>query len=248
MAVTEHDRIDQLAVGPDGRLLLAMTEGRDYGRDTDAVLIEDFRRKLNTYLGAVRSGQVTRMAKRAGVRSDRGIEIVLFSTAKPPPAVFQMLAAVNTNLEHDAITARWEPLDSKQTRGERYEHDIVAEVARLLQPGWQHAVLWVTLLGDEGHGGVQFARSDDSVVKLELSGQLRTLLTEYKRATSDRVAGAWLSGRFEITPPHHYRTHFSWTAMPDWMQAPDEHQIRRELADYPRAGDEIPAWMREQLG
>ena len=29
MTVREHERIDQLAVGPDGRLLLAMTEDRD---------------------------------------------------------------------------------------------------------------------------------------------------------------------------------------------------------------------------
>lgn len=30
MTVREHDRIDHVAIGPDGRLLLAMTEERSY--------------------------------------------------------------------------------------------------------------------------------------------------------------------------------------------------------------------------
>ncbi|WP_157119735.1 hypothetical protein [Nocardia xishanensis] len=45
MTVREHDRIDQLAVGRDGRLLLAMTEDRAYGQGADVVLTEDFRQK-----------------------------------------------------------------------------------------------------------------------------------------------------------------------------------------------------------
>ncbi|MFJ9363143.1 hypothetical protein ACIRRA_01835 [Nocardia sp. NPDC101769] len=72
MSVREHDRIDQVAVGPDGRLLLAMTEDRAYGEGSDAVLTEDFRRKLNAYLDIARSGQAHRIAAGTGAEEGQG--------------------------------------------------------------------------------------------------------------------------------------------------------------------------------
>ncbi|WP_225725446.1 MULTISPECIES: hypothetical protein [unclassified Nocardia] len=248
MTVREHDRIDQLAVGPDGRLLLAMTEDRRYGQGADAVLNEDFRRKLNAYIGAVRSGEVNRMAKNVGVTAAKGVEIVLFSDTEPTPMVFEMMTMVNSNLGGEGITARWESLASKAIGPEVYERAMVDEAVALLEPGWKSALLWVSLVGHEGGGGVQVARSDDSVANVQLSDTLRGLLTEYKRVTYDKVSGAWLSGQIAITDPDRFKVNFSWDSVPEWVPTPTAQDIRQELADYPRAADEIPAWMREQLG
>ncbi|MFI7528057.1 DUF6572 domain-containing protein [Nocardia salmonicida] len=110
MTVCEVGRIDQVAVGANGRLILAMTEDRDYGPGADAELIEDFRRKLNAYLGAVRSGEVRRMARKAGVAGENGVDIVLFSVSEPPQLVREMLDTVNSKLSKEGISARYELL------------------------------------------------------------------------------------------------------------------------------------------
>lgn len=66
--------------------------------------------------------------------------------------------------------------------------------------------------------------------------------------TYDGVTGAWLSGQIRLAPPGRYQTNFFWDVVPEWVPMPSAHDVRRELADYPRAVDAIPSWMREQLG
>ena len=58
MAVRDPQTIDTIARAGDGRLLLALTEDRPYTAETAAALAEDPRVKLNTYIYAVKSGQV----------------------------------------------------------------------------------------------------------------------------------------------------------------------------------------------
>ncbi|WP_330185021.1 hypothetical protein OHB26_16400 [Nocardia sp. NBC_01503] len=248
MTVREHDRIDHLATAPDGRLLLAMTEDRDYARGPDTVLNEDFRRKLNAYIGAVRSGDVARMAKDAGIAMAKGVEIVLFSVAEPTSLVFEMIGIANANLLREGISVRWESLAEEEIGPEVYERAIVDEAARLLGQGWKFAVLWVSLVGHEGSGGIQVPRADDSLADVELSDTLWGLLCEYKYVTSSEGAGAWLSGQISLAEPDQYKASFSWDTVPEWLAMPGAVDIRQELADYPRAADVIPAWMRAQLG
>ncbi|WP_306363369.1 DUF6572 domain-containing protein [Nocardia sp. CC227C] len=248
MAVSEYDRIDHLAVGPEGRLLLAMTEDRSYSEESDALLTEDFRRKLNGYLGAVRSGEVRRMADKAGVEGGGEVEIVLFSATKPTSTVLKMLETVNSNLGGEGISARWESLGVNENGPEVYERAMVDEVVGLLGADWKFALLWVSLVGDEGSGGIRVVRSDDSVDTVDLSELLRALLIEYKQVTCDQVAGAWLGGQVRIAPPDRYRVEFSWDSLPEWVPMPSTHDLRQELASYPRAVDQVPVWMRAQLG
>ncbi|WP_157172015.1 hypothetical protein [Nocardia higoensis] len=247
MTVSERERIDQLAVGSDGRLLLAMTEDRDYGQGADQVLAEDFRHKLDAYLAAVHSGDVRRMAEQAGASADNDIEIVLFSATEPAPAVIAMLDAVGATPGQAGITARWEPLNATEISAELYERAIVDETVTLLGSDWQFAILWVFAVGHEAGGGIQVKRSDDTVDNLQASETLRELLFEYKQFAHDPVAGTWLSGRIHIAAPDRHQAEFSRDSLPEWVPAPTAEAVRQELADYPRAADEIPTWIRELL-
>ncbi|GAB2676740.1 hypothetical protein [Nocardia goodfellowii] len=244
MTVREYDRIDQLTVRLDGRLRLAMTEDRNYGNGSDESLTEDFRRKLNAYLGAVRAGEVYRMARRAGVKGDKGIEIVLFSATEPTSMVFEMLKAVNSSLGGEQIAARWESLEPTKNRSELIEQAVVDEAIKLLESGWKFALLWVSMVGREGGAGMQVVLGDEAITNVELPDTLRGLLFAHKQATHDRVCGAWLSGQIRIAPPSRYETSFSWSSVPEWVPTPSVQDVRQELADYPRAPAEIPSWMR----
>jgi len=247
MTVSERRRIDQLAVGPDGRLLLAMTEHRDYGRGDDHLLAEDFRHKLDAYLAAVRSGDIRRLAEQAGASADNGIEIVLFSATEPAPAVIALLDAVGTDPADAGLLARWEPLHDTEITADLYERAVVDETIALLGSDWQSALLWVSAVGHDAAGGIRVKRPDDTVDTVPASAALRELLFEYKQFAHDPVTGTWISGRIHITSPADYRADFSRDCLPDWVPTPTPDSIRQELADYPRAADEIPAWMRELL-
>ena len=56
LTVADRLSIDQVAVN-EGRLLVAMTEVHPYAGGDTAVLVEDFRLKLNTNVHAIRTGQ-----------------------------------------------------------------------------------------------------------------------------------------------------------------------------------------------
>ncbi|WP_067852471.1 hypothetical protein [Nocardia shimofusensis] len=224
-----------------------MTEDRDYGEGADLELTEDFRQKLDAYLGAVHSGEVRRMAERAGASAAEGIEIVLFSATEPVAAVAEMLTAVNSDFAAAGITARWELSSAPEITAELYERACVDEVVAILGSDWKFAILWVAVIGHEAGGGIQVRRTDDSVDNLQASDALRELLFEYKQFAHDPIAGTWLSGRIHIAAPSRYEASFSWDTLPEWTPNPTAEDVRQELADYPRVADEIPAWMRELL-
>ncbi|MEV0251148.1 hypothetical protein AB0H76_31465 [Nocardia sp. NPDC050712] len=250
MTVQEHDRIDQLAVGMDGGLLLAMTEDRTYGSGADADLTEDFRLKLNSYVGAVQSGEVLRMAEKAGIEGIQRIEIVFFSANEPPPTVFEMLNVVNSKLGVQGISARWEPLDIDEITPEVYEQAVVAEASWLLAqatPGWRSARLWVSLIGDWGGGVIRVVCADHTEVDVELPDVVRGLLLGHKQATYEEAGGAWLSGWIDLTGTERYYAKFSWDSLPGWGVTRNQRDFLQELADYPRADYKVPLWMRELL-
>ncbi|MFJ9363142.1 hypothetical protein ACIRRA_01830 [Nocardia sp. NPDC101769] len=161
--------------------------------------------------------------------------------------MYEMMKTVNLELAGEKITARWESLAPNDIGPDLYERTIVDETIALLEPGWTNAVLWVSLVGDAGNGGVLVWRSDGSVIAVELSEVLRGLLMEYKRITYRRDAGAWLSGHISIEGRNRYEVSFSWDSIPRLVQAPTVEDLRQELSDFPRGTEQIPTWMRQIL-
>ena len=81
MAVVDTTTVDQVAQGPDGRVVLAMTEDRPYGAGDVDALIADFQQKLNAYVYLIRSGQLRQMV---GGGDIAGVDIRLYTVDQPP--------------------------------------------------------------------------------------------------------------------------------------------------------------------
>lgn len=141
---------------------------------------------------------------------------------------------------------------------EMVEAALVGVLTDMLPPGWAFAVLWFVLVGEEGHAGIQVQLADESVrnVKLAdetdedmvLAEELLALLGRHKELSYDQMTGTWLSGRVATkVDADGVQFQLSRKEIPEWVPVPEPDQCRRELAAFPRAGDEIPQWMRERI-
>ncbi|GAB0102432.1 hypothetical protein JMUB6875_14000 [Nocardia sp. JMUB6875] len=244
MTVEEHDRIDQVAAGPDGRLLLAMVEERSYRYGGDFELTEDFRQKMNAYVHAIRSGHVRQLASDSGIPEISGVDIVLFADTTPPDSIQKMIGKVNQQWGAEGIGARWETWKPAQGEVAVVERALVTEAVEIIGGVWDFALLWAFNVGGEGAAGIQVKRYDgaQNVRPTEL---LLNLLAEHKRVAYDPNAGTWLAGSIAITDADTYTPDFSATEVPDWMPRPTPENLRRELELFPRT--EIPSWISERI-
>ncbi|MEV0028804.1 DUF6572 domain-containing protein [Nocardia sp. NPDC050793] len=248
MSVSEYNRIDQIFVSPEGRLVLAMSEERPYRPEDSHVLDEDFRNKINSYIHAARSGHAHHLARENGVENVNGIDIVLYSRTHPSAAVLRLIGRVNDELSTEGIRAAWESIASEDLGIEVIERALVDESVRLMGSEWKIALMWVTLMGRDGAAGIQVERHDGSIVNVQASEGLLALLSEHKRAFSDSRLGTWISGQILINGEDIYRSQFSNSDVPEWMPQPTDDNLREELAMYPREAGEVPVWVRERIG
>ncbi|MVU81643.1 hypothetical protein GPX89_30945 [Nocardia sp. ET3-3] len=127
------------------------------------------------------------------------------------------------------------------------ESALVSALADDLPADWRVAVLWFSLVGDDGHAGIQLdpaATEED----LQPSEEVLMLLNRLKEVCYDQMTGTWLSGQVVLRADS-TRADFtlSFKEIPDWLPIPEPTDCRRELATYPRAGDEIPTWLRQRI-
>jgi hypothetical protein len=85
MSVREPQTIDTIARSAEGVLVLTLTEERPYTPQATPALAEELRLKLNTYIYAIKSGQIHE--RRAGEPA----VVVLYTASNPPAEVLQVL-------------------------------------------------------------------------------------------------------------------------------------------------------------
>jgi hypothetical protein len=250
MAVSDTDRLDQVAVGPNGELMLVMIEDRFCRGEGSAILDEEFRQKLNTYIHTIRSGYVRQLAQGSGILPGSSVEIVLYCAVEPSAEVKEMIKMVNSSFSSEQISIRWESSTADAVGGEAIEQALVNEAIELIgdRGGWDMALLWVNLVGEEWAAGVQVRQCDGSVENIGPSDLLLCLLAEHKRISYDEQAGAWLSGRISIVDAGRYMSRFSESELLEGAPSPSAADIVRELEIYPRATEAIPTWMDLQVG
>lgn len=234
MTVSEHDRIDQVAANPQGHVVLSMIEDRSYAQGDVAVMNEDFRRKLNAYVHAVRSGMVREMAAKSGVRRVAGVEFRLVSPDEPPDLVKQMIDVVNRELVAENITATWEEWGGRLTP-EVVEDALVHAVIDQIGTEWKNAYLWAVLVGDEGRGGIQVHHADGDVESVEASETLRELFFEHKRLSYDERTGTWISAVLSIAGADSYIADYKNDGIHDALPTPEAKEFARELERFPRS-------------
>lgn len=196
MKVIDTSTVDQVAHGPDGRVLLAMTEDRSYGTGDVDVLVKDFRQKLNNYVYLIRSGQLQQMV---GGRKIAGVDIRLYTIDQPPQQIQDMIALASQGLAGEGVRVEWQ-------RHTPSVSDCLATIGRSLSErapvGWVKIELSTTLVGDGLAGGLTATLASGEVVPLNPDDVLIQALNDVKRARWAPESGSWLTFRATITGTH----------------------------------------------
>lgn len=240
MAVADPTTVDQVAEGPDGRILLAMTEDRRYSGGDAEAMTEDFRQKLNAYVYLIRSGQLRQML---GGRDIEGVDIRLYTLDEPPAAVREMIELASGGLASDRVNVGWQ-------MHARSAVDCLGDIGRSLVARaprrWVKIELTATLIGDGLAGGLLATLRSGKESPLDPDPVLIGALKDLKRARWSPDHGTWLTFRAtidgqQITPFYDHDNEPPGGAAgftpDDWAE---------ELRRFPRAT--VPEWWRAQLG
>lgn len=255
MTVADPLSIDQVAVN-EGRLLVAMTEVRPYAEGDTAVLVEDFRLKLNTYVHAIRTGQLADASPAAPVV---GHDIVLFAADEPVPEVQEMIRVADEALAAESITVRWRVLDSLRTAvaaasapveemtADELTVGLAQAVAAVLSPGWTHAAYRPAVIAGRSQDqlAVRFSNGTETVV--EPPERARLLVPWLRHRMYQPGRGTWLSATFTLVSDGNMYPEFNYDDEPDWGRPVSDDEYAEELKVYPRDTEHLPEWLAQRL-
>lgn len=239
MTVRDTTTLDQVAEGPDGRILLAMTEDRSYGSADADALVEDFRQKLNNYVYLIRSGQLQQMV---GGRKIAGVDIRLYTMDQPPQQVQEMIGLASQGLAGEGVRVDWQ-------RHTPSVPDCLATIGRSLSErapvGWVTIELSTTLVGDGLAGGLTATLASGEVVPLNPDQVLIQALNDLKRARWSPESGSWLTFRATITGTQLTPFFDHDQEPPGGAEGFSAADWAEELRRFPRAS--VPEWWQQQL-
>lgn len=187
---------------------------------------------------------------------DRPLYIVAERLPVPVPAVVEVMRdhcpALVVRPVEDAPAPAESPGAPRSADRDMVESALVSALTDELPADWTLAVLWFSLVGDDGHAGLQLelagAAAPEPAEELPPSEEVLMLLNRLKEVCHDPMTGTWLSGQVLLRAGS-TKAQFtlSFKDIPDWLPVPEPDDCRRELATYPRAGDEIPTWLRQRI-
>ncbi|AYF72897.1 hypothetical protein D7D52_02345 [Nocardia yunnanensis] len=182
--------------------------------------------------------------------ADRPLYIVPERLSVAVPVVVEAMRNHHPDLTVKALEDEPAPVPAPPRSPDRdmVESALVSALTDALPAPWQTAVLWFCLVGDDGHAGIQVDLTDADPDELQPSEEVLNLLHRLKDVCYDQMTGTWLSGQVVLQAAS-TKAQFtlSFKEIPDWLPLPEPDECRRELATYPRAGDEIPDWLRERI-
>ena len=242
MAVRDPQTIDTVARSNDGRLLLALTEDRPYTAETAAAMAEDLRVKLNTYIYAVKSGQVHE--RRAG----EPLAVVLYTISPPPAEVLQILDVAGQVLAEDGVTVDWRLLEAAQ----RNYQDVLREMARDLMQAvpadWLSLRYSATLVGPRRRDSLVVTTPAGATQLPGAPDHVRAAVEELKRLMWTPEKGAWLGVELGIDRASGQLTPgFNYDLEPAGEPLPAD-ELTEELRHYPRPPGSLPGWWAERVG
>jgi len=125
------------------------------------------------------------------------------------------------------------------------EIEIIDTIARALvaelPAGWREvgAVYRATTSYAELDADVDGAQLDP------LPDDLEDRFEELRRVMYQPGQGAWLTARVSVTADGHFATDFDYDNQPAWSIPVDEGIYPADLAEFPRAPENTPPWMRQ---
>lgn len=241
MAVRDPQTLDAVARSGDGVLTLVLTEDRPYTPEDTARLAEELRVKLNTYVYALRSGQVQER------RDGEPVAVVLHCVSAPPPEVEQVLDAARQVLAADGASVRWQLLDVPPRGTDDLLRDITAELLQAAPPPWDRLVYQAFLVGDFAQDAFGTEAGGQSTPVGTVPDRVRQLVVELKRQMWTPDEGTWLSLQLVVSgDPLQLHPGFNYgTEVPQPL--PDE-TYAAELRAFPRPVEAVPDWWRRRAG
>ncbi len=235
MAVVDTTTVDQVAKGPDGRILLAMTEDRRYADGDAETLVEDFRQKLNAYVYLIRSGQLRDIA---GDDTRNGVDIELFCFDQPPVTVTDMITLANQGLTGDNVHVGY-TVHTPPTAD-----DVLKIIRRTLieraPANWNRIELSASLVGNGIAGGLSAITDNGEKVLLEPDQTLIDALKDLKKLTWTPENGTWLTFQAVVTPDRLHPYYDNDGEPPGGTAGFKPEDWADELDRYPRAT--VPDW------
>ena len=242
MAVRDPQTIDTVARSSDGLLLLALTEDRPYTAESAAGLAEELRVKLNTYIYAVKSGQVHE--RRAG----EPLSVVLYTVTPPPAEVLQILDVAGQVLADDGVTVDWRLLEAAQRTYQDVLREMVRDLVQAVPADWTALTYSATLVGPHRRDALAVQTSGGPVQLPGAPDHVRSALEELKRLMWTPERGAWIGVELavdrasgQLTPGFNYDLEPAGEPLP-----PDV--LAEELRHYPRPPGSLPDWWAGRVG
>jgi hypothetical protein len=242
MAVRDPQTIDTIARSGDGALLLALTEDRPYTAETAAALAEDLRVKLNTYIYAVKSGQVHE--RRAG----EPLTVVLYTISPPPAEVLQILDVAGQVLAEDGVTVDWRLLEAAQRTYQDVLREMVQDLVQAVPSTWVTLTYSATLVGSRRRDTLVATTSEGPLQLPGAPEHVRSAVEELKRLMWTPERGAWLGVELfvdrnsgQLTPGFNYDLEPAGEPLPADVLA-------EELRHYPRPPGSLPGWWAQRVG
>jgi len=255
MTVAETTTIDQVAAH-DGRLLLAMTEVRPYASGDTAALVEDFRLKLNAYVYAIRSGQVSDPVNSA---PPTGHDIVLFCPDEPPTEVQDMIRLANEALGPEKVTVGWRILDTlgsaaaaesappSELTVDQLPVALAKAIVAALPPGWTHASYRPAVIVGRSEDELVVRLSDGTDTTVDPPARARELVPWLKHKMYVPGRGTWLSASFTVVSDGNLYPEYNYDEEPSWGRPVAGSSYADELDAYPRDQEHLPQWWSDRI-
>ena len=242
MSVREPHTVDQIARSPEGLLVLIATEDRPYTPEATPALAEELRVKLNTYVYAVKSGQVHER------RPGEPMSVVLYTASHPPAEVLQILDVAGQVLAQDGVGVDWRVLEMPERTHVDVLREMAASLRRAAPADWTSLTYHATVVGP---------RRRDTFVAVSPAGEVplpggpedvRGALDELKRLMWTPEKGAWLGVRLVLDRESgRLEPGFTYDLEPAGEPLPAEVLIE-ELRRFPRPPGGLPGWWAQRIG
>lgn len=241
MAVRDPHTLDAVARSPEGLLVLPLTEDRPYTPEDTAQLAEELRVKLNTYVYALRSGQVQER------RGAEPVAVVLHCVSAPPPEVEQVLQVAQQVLTADGATVSWQLQAPQPLSTDDLLRGITAELLQAAPPPWDRLVYQAFLVGEFAQDAFDTETGGQRTPVGSVPDEVRRLVVELKRQMWTPEEGTWLSLQLVVSgDPLQLHPGFNYgTEVPQPL--PDE-TYAAELRAFPRPAEAVPDWWRRRAG
>lgn len=242
MSVREPLTVDQIARSPEGLLVLVATEDRPYTPEATPALAEELRVKLNTYIYAIKSGQVHER------RPGQPATVLLYTATNPPPEVLQILDVAGQVLAEDGVGVDWRILEMP----ERTYVDVLKEMASSLQAAapadWTSLRYHATVVGPKRRDAFLVTTPAGEAPLPGGPEDVRNALDELKRLMWTPEKGVWLAVELAVDRASgQLQPGFNYNIEPAGEPL-SAAVLTEELRHFPRPPGGLPDWWAQRIG